>query len=325
MERLDDANGNQDNCLPNEKLSTRAASAHNSGSSARPVTERNLLSRSLSFRLRHRPSRQCSKQLALKVSPENFINQWPEALSSPKAIHYEDETLPSINSTSVACFLPNRSPTGPPHTAIEWDAISDVVANDATCYKAAMDAVQYKNVGGIFVHTDKYAAGRFTKHFNHSPPPSGETLIITPDGTSHRADQPVKKTRHVAWAVKIDVDPPGKDGQNRKVGAVTPASYSVRSESSCLNKPRFISSKNEVDHINVSWKMAEASAKKGSAKHERRPGRLSKNVLPVTIGVDHRGTSVSKTKWLVPTLPTHDPSQVWFKCLNFVKQRTAMW
>ncbi|XP_064603733.1 uncharacterized protein LOC135469130 [Liolophura sinensis] len=325
MERQDDANGDQESCPTNENLSTGVVSVHNSGASARSVTDRNLLSRSLSFKLRHRPSRQCSKTLPLEGSPENLFRQWSGTMTFPKAKHSEEETLPSIKSTTISCPLPNRSPSSRPQTAIDWDAISDVVANDATCHKAAMDAVQYKNVGGIFVHTDKYAAGRFTKHFNHSPPPSEETLIITPDGASHRADYAVKRTRHVAWGLKTDMDTPGKDGQNRKVGFVTPASHTVRGESNCLTKPRFISSKNKVDHINVSWKMSQADGLKGSAKHERRPGRLCKSVLPVTIGVDYRGTSVSKTKWLVPTLPTHDPSQVWFKCLNFVKQRKTMW
>ncbi|KAL3873337.1 hypothetical protein ACJMK2_036469 [Sinanodonta woodiana] len=96
---------------------------------------------------------------------------------------------------------------------------------------------------------------------------------------------------------------------------------SSKSDSVLLRKPLYTSGRSKIETIGIQWKLPLG------AKPEKLPKQISgsqhsKNLLPVSMGLQREGTSVSQTRWHVQrmqSLNTYDMYQAWLEKLEVLK------
>ncbi|KAK3597124.1 hypothetical protein CHS0354_038043 [Potamilus streckersoni] len=96
---------------------------------------------------------------------------------------------------------------------------------------------------------------------------------------------------------------------------------SSKSDSVLWRKPLYTNGRSKIETIGIQWKLP-LGAKPEKLAKPNSGGQHSRNLLPVSMGLQREGTSVSQTRWHVQrmqSLNTYDMYKVWLEKLEVLK------
>lgn len=229
----------------------------------------------------------------------------------------------------VDIMLPKISHTEPSLVADKVDRIGKIDKDDTTFVKV------YKK-GGIFKPQSLYLG---KQGYPRSPPPSRQSSqnfdLISYDCSDDKIERNEttvrkKKGLRVTWSSLgnnesrqgIRADDTCSTISGRTDDVSTPSTIkSSQSESFIFRKPQYRTKRSKVESIGIRWNIPQE--KKMKRMTTTLPGQLSKNTVPMTLGLEREGTSVKKLKWQIQrsntNLTSTDVYKAWLAKLELLK------